>query len=829
MSDATNRGTTPGTGIRPNGRPDRGVKGVPGNGANAFAGAFGGTDRSLGDAGPDHRPGADHRPDVGHRSDAGRGPGADERADGSRPSGRRASPAAPAPSSSRPPGGASPGRRLTIGVKLAVLTGGLVGVLVISSVLLIQQTRNTSGSYDRLLTGPVAQSLKARQMQVEFKKQVQEWKDILLRGSNPADMTTYLGNFHAQDLRVNQLNADMLASSQDPALTTQLARFRDAHRQLDADYARALTLFQSADGTNPAAADKLVRGLDRPPTDLIDGVVQQLETSVADDVARQAAETDTRNKATLVTGTGLLLVLLGVLAIAILNIVRPIRRLTRQALASATERLPGAIAHIKTMDATAEPPTLPGFVVTTNDELRELGDAFTTLQDSALRLAVEQHRADRERADMLVNLGRRNQNLLGRMLGYVTDLERQEQDPDVLSQLFRLDHATTRIRRNAESMLVLAGATQTRTWSRPVPVIDVVRAALSEIEEYIRVDLHHVEDGLVNGTAVADVVHLVAELVENATHFSPPTTQVTVIGQSVREGYRLRVIDQGVGMTRRELDDANQRIQRADSGWADAKLLGLYVVGRLARRRGIQVALEASAGRGITGSVLLPASLLAGRSDGPGAAAPTSGAPELPGPRDRIVDLTAAGPHGDDARSGAVPVGGGRTSPYPVLPPAARDGGSPGYGGTAHSSDTSYSSAYGSGFSNGSAFGDGNDFGDGSGFGPGTGYSNGTPGNPYAVPPVPTPAAVTAAPVTAAPAPAPTATAAVPRRVRGAQLPDLGPTDEPVVARPEEGPGAPESLRWQLRSFQLDVQAARRAISETDDHLDQDHHRPEGQ
>jgi anti-sigma regulatory factor (Ser/Thr protein kinase) len=139
---------------------------------------------------------------------------------------------------------------------------------------------------------------------------------------------------------------------------------------------------------------------------------------------------------------------------------------------------------------------------------------------------------------------------------------------------------------------------------------------LSEIEDYVRVDIYHIEDGMANGSAAADVVHLLAELIENATHFSPPHTQVTVVGQLVREGYRIRVIDQGVGMTHRELNFANERILQAARGRADAKLLGLYVVGRLATRRGIEVKLEPSATRGITATVLVPASVMASRVDG---------------------------------------------------------------------------------------------------------------------------------------------------------------------------------------------------------------------
>ena len=232
------------------------------------------------------------------------------------------------------------------------------------------------------------------------------------------------------------------------------------------------------------------------------------------------------------------------------------------------------------------------------------------MQTSAVQLAFDQHRAERESADVLVNLGRRNQNLLKRTLGYISELEADETDPEVLSRLFRLDHATTRIRRNAESMLVLAGAEQTRTWSQPVPIAEAARAALSEIEDYQRVDLHHLDEAAVTGVAVADLVHLIAELAENATHFSPPGSRVTVVGQHVADGYRIQVSDRGVGMSASELDGANARIARAAEGRSDSPLLGLYVVGRLAARRGITVALEPSAGSGITASVTLPPSML---------------------------------------------------------------------------------------------------------------------------------------------------------------------------------------------------------------------------
>jgi len=721
-----------------------------------------------------------------------------------------------------------PGRRSLrrgIGAKLALLTAALLAVLVVSSAVLADQTRSTAREYDALLAQQVQQGLAARQMQVEFKKQVQEWKDILLRGFNAADLTDYIGKFHAEDATVDRLNQNLLGKVTDPQAHAQLVRFQDAHRQLDADYERALSTFAAGNGKDPRSADRAVRGLDRPPTDLLDGVVTQLETAIADRVARQEAATASRQRTTLIAGGAVLLLVIAVLVLAVLNIVRPIRRLTREANRTATERLPAAIAAIKQQEAGAPPPVLPAFRSGTQDELSDLGEALNSLQDSALRQAVDQHRADRETADMLINLGRRNQNLLGRMLAQVTELERREQDPNALSELFRLDHAATRVRRNAESMLVLAGATQTRTWSRPVPCVDVVRAALSEIEEYTRVDLHHIEDSAVNGTAVADVVHLIAELVENATHFSPPSTQVTVVGQQIREGYRIRVIDQGVGMTRQELDNANQRIRSTDSSWSDAKLLGLYVVGRLARRRGIEVTLEPSAGRGITASILLPTLVLAsdaerqvprpgrpadaGQPDSqafgqqpaaatwpqpasPGQPAPSLQAPSQPGSPVRTADpVPAALSTVPPQSSQPTPSQPAPFQPAPFQPAPFQP--APFQSAPLQPASSAQRSTLPEPVPTAATVID---------LTAAQGWVEAPTGSPVAPVPARGPAAV------------PGTNGAVPRRVRGAQLPDLGPAAEPVIAQVERPPAAPESLRWQLRSFQLDVEAARRAIAD---------------
>lgn len=637
-----------------------------------------------------------------------------------------------------------------ITAKLGMLAGGLVLTMVAAVGSLLLQTNETTSEYDRLLATQVNEGLAARRIQVEFKRQVQEWKNILLRGSDPADLTAYTANFRQQDGIVRTLTDDLIASTTDPRVRANLTSFRTQHQQLDAGYERALEVFLASGGKDFTAADRLVRGQDRQPTALLDGLAKHLGDRITAGVAAQKATAANRQRLGLVVGVTLLAVLAVLVGIVVRRLVRPIRGLTRAARRVAEETLPAVITRIRSMPTDAEPPALPAFRVDTRDELKDLAEAFTQVQNSAVRLATEQHRAEREAAEMLISLGRRNQNLLGRLLTQVTELERTEQDPEVLDRLFHLDHAATRIRRNAESMLVLAGAAQTRTFSVPVPLEDVIRAALSEIEDYVRVDLYHIEDGTISGSAAADAVHLLAELIENATNFSPPHTQVTVVGQRIREGYRIRVIDQGVGMTQRELADANDRILRATHGWADAKLLGLYVVGRLAIRRGIEVTLEPSSARGLTATVVIPARTMADRRG------------VLDAPPEMLP--ATADPAPQAAIAGRQPVGGAR----PALPAPADPGHTSGAGPA----------------------------------GPG-------------VPAGPAPQASTgSSPATALPsrhATEPDSRPVMPKRVRGAQLAglDLGDRDpEPAFAP------APEWSRWNLRSFQLDVEAARRTIAE---------------
>jgi anti-sigma regulatory factor (Ser/Thr protein kinase) len=213
---------------------------------------------------------------------------------------------------------------------------------------------------------------------------------------------------------------------------------------------------------------------------------------------------------------------------------------------------------------------------------------------------------------VLLNIARRNQALVHRQLKLVDTLERRTEDPDVLDDLFRIDHLTTRMRRHAESLIILSGAAPGRRWRRPVPVARVVTSAVSEIEEYARVVVPPMPEVGVAADAVADVVHLIAELVENATVFSPPQTQVTLRTGRAGGGFVLEIDDRGLGLEPEQIEEAHRTLTTPDDfDPTRHDRLGLYVVGRLAARHGIEVTLCRSPYGGTTAVVLLPEAVLA--------------------------------------------------------------------------------------------------------------------------------------------------------------------------------------------------------------------------
>jgi anti-sigma regulatory factor (Ser/Thr protein kinase) len=234
------------------------------------------------------------------------------------------------------------------------------------------------------------------------------------------------------------------------------------------------------------------------------------------------------------------------------------------------------------------------------------------VQATAYRLATEQAQLRRSSGESLADLARRSQNLLRRQLGFITRLEGEETDPTGLANLFELDHLATRMRRNAESLLVLVGAASPRTWSAPLPVSDVIRAAVAEVEEYRRVTLRRVDDALLSGAVVSGVAHMLAELVENGLSFSAPDVDVEIQGRLLGDHYLIAVVDQGVGMDADELAEANRRLRgEGDFLVAPTRFLGHYVAGRLARDLGVGVELTPSPVTGLTARLLIPAELLA--------------------------------------------------------------------------------------------------------------------------------------------------------------------------------------------------------------------------
>jgi signal transduction histidine kinase len=310
----------------------------------------------------------------------------------------------------------------------------------------------------------------------------------------------------------------------------------------------------------------------------------------------------------------------GVLALALLltwlasrSITRPLRSLGRQAEHMASETLPAAVREIQDTPAGEDVllPALDPIKVKTRDEVREVAAALTAVQRRAVDLAVEQALLRRNIGDSFVNLGRRNQNLLNRQLDLITELEQRETDPDDLDSLFKLDHLATRMRRNAESLLVLAGIDAPRQWAQPVAVADVVRSACGEVEDYHRVTTRYLEPASLTGSVAADVAHVLAELIENALVFSPPAEAVEVKGRLTPSGYTVAVTDNGMGMSAAELERSNRRLAGGESFTvAPSKYLGHYVAGHLAARHGIRVDLQDSPAGGIVARVVVPLTLV---------------------------------------------------------------------------------------------------------------------------------------------------------------------------------------------------------------------------
>ncbi|MEU3840151.1 nitrate- and nitrite sensing domain-containing protein [Streptomyces sp. NPDC028635] len=377
--------------------------------------------------------------------------------------------------------------------------------------------------------------------------------------------------------------------------------------------------------------------------------MQALETRAGREVADRA-DPFTRGLLT-PAGAAVLLGLLAVIASLVISVrigrglVVELVSLRNGALRIARRDLPEAMRRLRAgeeIDIRAEAPPGPP----AEDEVGQVAEALGTVHRAALRAAVERAELASGISGVFVNLARRSQILVHRQLALLDSMERRAEDPTELGDLFRLDHLTTRMRRHAESLIILSGAAPGRAWRMPVSLTNVVRAAVSEVEDYARVEVRRLPETSVAGAAVADLTHLLAELIENATQFSPPHTRVRVTGEPVGNGYAVEVEDRGLGMGKETLADANRRIAQSEAlDLFDSDRLGLFVVSRLAARHDIKVHLRTSPYGGTTAVVLLPKPLLHDAT--PDRSAGQATHTEQPAARDyaRVSDTAPRTPH----------------------------------------------------------------------------------------------------------------------------------------------------------------------------------------
>jgi signal transduction histidine kinase len=404
---------------------------------------------------------------------------------------------------------------------------------------------------------------------------------------------------------------DQLAAFQDSAITNDLNNREQLAQQVLSN-GRTLQVVgntSATGGTLGVAAPAWIAASDAAAGELakVSGQFSDSLTSTSANLRNSATRSAVVESVVLLA---ILLLAIGVGVVIGRNLLRSLNILRRTALEVAEHQLPDVVASIDKGNLTGL--DIEPVPVHTHEELGQLARAFDAVHGQAVRSAVGQATLRSNLRNIFINLSRRSQSLVERQLRLMERLERNEEDPQQLANLFKLDHLATRMRRNNENLMVLSGDDPARRSGGPLALADVVRAAVSEIEHYQRVVVRSTPSVDVLGYASGDLTRLIAELLDNATSFSPPQAQVFVGGKSFPDGsVRIEIRDDGIGMAAPELADANGRLNAAESPDVPvSRQMGLYVVGRLARRHSIRVVLEVPADGGLLAVVQVPAELV---------------------------------------------------------------------------------------------------------------------------------------------------------------------------------------------------------------------------
>ncbi|WP_217141782.1 nitrate- and nitrite sensing domain-containing protein [Streptomyces sp. AC627_RSS907] len=395
--------------------------------------------------------------------------------------------------------------------------------------------------------------------------------------------------------------------------------------------------------------------------------MKNIELKLLEDMEQQARELRNESEREAIISGIVILLVLGVSLVGAFvvarSMIRSLRRLEETATKVAQDRLPELVKQLSETDPQDVDTSVESVGVHSRDEIGRVAAAFDDVHREAVRLAAEQALLRGNVNAMFTNLSRRSQGLIQRQLSLISELESREADPDQLSSLFKLDHLATRMRRNGENLLVLAGEEPGRRWTRPVPLVDVLRAAASEVEQYERIELASVPTTEVAGRVVNDLVHLLAELLENATSFSSPQTKVKVTGHALPDGRVLiEIHDTGIGLSPEDLAAINERLASPPTvDVSVSRRMGLFVVGRLSQRHGIRIQLRPSDSGGTTALVMLPVDVAqGGRKPQPKPGQPGAGSGG-PAAAQAAAGVAAArrGGQGGGALAGGGAFGGG--------------------------------------------------------------------------------------------------------------------------------------------------------------------------